>query len=79
MRPRSRTAGPARGEKALRDEPGGALSKERCAQRAVTLLRQAVAKEWKHAEFMKTDDDLKALRRRDDFKKLLAELEKKAP
>jgi hypothetical protein len=39
------------------------------------LLRQAVAKGWKNAEHMKQDDDLKALREREDFKKLMAELE----
>jgi tetratricopeptide (TPR) repeat protein len=60
---------------ARRDEPGGSLSKDKCAQRAVVLLGQAVAKGYKDAEHMKNDDDLKALRGRDDFKKLLAELE----
>jgi tetratricopeptide (TPR) repeat protein len=59
------------------DEAGDSLSKEECAQRAVSLLRQAVAKGYKDAEHMKSDHDLKALRERDDFKKLLAELETK--
>jgi tetratricopeptide (TPR) repeat protein len=59
------------------DEAGGSLSKEKCARRAVALLRQAVAKGFKDADHMKNDDDLKALRGRDDFKKLLAELETK--
>jgi serine/threonine-protein kinase len=58
-----------------RNEPGGSLSKEECAKRAVALLQQAVAKGYKDAEQMKKDDDLKALRERDDFKKLVAELE----
>jgi serine/threonine-protein kinase len=58
-----------------RDEPGGSLSKEECAMRAVALLQQAVAKGWKNAAHMKKDDDLKALRERPDFKKLVAELE----
>src|SRR5262249_3203247 len=60
---------------ARRDDPGGSLSKESCAKRAIALLQQAVAKGWKDAGHMKKDDDLKALRDRDDFKKLLAELE----
>ena len=36
---------------------------------------KAVSKGFDDAEHMKQDDDLKALRGRDDFKKLLAELE----
>jgi hypothetical protein len=55
------------------------LSKEDCARRAVTLLQQAVAHGYKDAEHMKHDDDLKALRSRDDFKKLLADLEAERP
>jgi serine/threonine protein kinase/tetratricopeptide (TPR) repeat protein len=63
-----------------RDEAGGALSREQCARRAVALLRQIVARGWNDPEHrMKKSDDLNALRRRDDFKKLLAELEKKSP
>jgi tetratricopeptide (TPR) repeat protein len=53
-----------------------ATSKEKCAGRAIELLRQAIAKGWKKPALMKKDDDLKAVRGRDDFKKLLAELEK---
>jgi len=49
-----------------------------CAKRAIALLRQAVAKGYQDAEHMKNDHDLKALRERDDFKKLVAELEAKA-
>jgi serine/threonine-protein kinase len=48
------------------------------ADRAVALLRRAVAKGWKDAAHMKKDTDLDPLRSRDDFKKLLAELEAKA-
>jgi serine/threonine protein kinase/tetratricopeptide (TPR) repeat protein len=59
------------------DESAGSLSKEECAQHAVALLRQAVAKSYKNAEQMKKDDDLKALRQREDFQDLLAELEAK--
>jgi tetratricopeptide (TPR) repeat protein len=56
------------------DETGGWLSKEECANRAVALLRQAVAKGFNDAEHMKKDDDLNALREREDFRKLLDEL-----
>jgi hypothetical protein len=38
-------------------------------------LSQAVARGYKDAVQMKKDDELKALRERDDFKNLLAELE----
>jgi tetratricopeptide (TPR) repeat protein len=61
-----------------REEPGGSLSKEECANRAIRLLQQAVAKGWKDAEHMKKDNDLKALRERDDFKNLVGDLEKAA-
>src|SRR5262249_36860683 len=61
------------------DETGGSPSKEACAQRAVALLRQAVAKDGKLAKDLKTHSDLRSLRQRDDFKKLLAELDSKAP
>jgi tetratricopeptide (TPR) repeat protein len=59
-------------------EKDAELSKEECATRAVGYLQQAIAKGWKHAEQMKKDEDLKALRERDDFKKLLADLEQKS-
>jgi serine/threonine-protein kinase len=62
-----------------RDEPGGSLSKEECVKRAIALLQQAIAKGYKDAEHMKKDDDLKALRERDDFKKLVAALEAAKP
>jgi serine/threonine protein kinase/tetratricopeptide (TPR) repeat protein len=58
-----------------KDEPSGSLSKEDCAKRAIALLQQAVAKGYKDVDHMKKDDDLKALRELDDFKKLVAELE----
>jgi tetratricopeptide (TPR) repeat protein len=54
----------------------GSSAKEDRARRAVALLRQAVAKGYKDAEHMKKDDDLKTLRQRDDFKELLAEMDK---
>jgi hypothetical protein len=62
-----------------RKETDGELSKENCARRAIALLRQAVARGYRDAKHMKADDDLGALRERDDFKKLLAEAEKEAP
>jgi hypothetical protein len=49
--------------------------KEKHAARAVELLRKAVEKGYKDAAHMKKDADLDALRQRDDFKKLLADLE----
>jgi hypothetical protein len=50
---------------------------ERYAARAVTLLRDAVAKGFKDATHMKRDENLDSLRKRDDFQKLLTELEKR--
>jgi hypothetical protein len=47
------------------------------AVRAVDLLREAVARGWKNAAHMKKDPDLAPLRKRDDFQKLLADLETK--
>jgi tetratricopeptide (TPR) repeat protein len=46
------------------------------AERAVALLRQAVAKGYRNVNGMKNDDDLKPLRPRDDFQKLLREMQK---
>jgi tetratricopeptide (TPR) repeat protein len=59
--------------------PGADASRlaEEYAARAVELLRQAVAKGFKDIEHMKKDTDLDALREREDFKKLLAEMEAK--
>lgn len=45
------------------------------ADRAMALLRQAVAQGYRDAEHLKGDTDLAALRGRDDFRKLLAEME----
>jgi tetratricopeptide (TPR) repeat protein len=59
--------------------PLSQATREKYAQRAVALLQQAVAKGWKNIEHMKKDDDLKSLRDREDFKKLLGELEKNSP
>jgi hypothetical protein len=52
-----------------------AKRREQYADRAVALLRQAVAAGWKDAAHMKKDQDLAPLRDREDFQKLLAELE----
>jgi hypothetical protein len=49
------------------------------ADRAVALLRQAVAKGYKDVAHLKKDADLDGLRRRPDFQQLLADLEAKAP
>jgi serine/threonine protein kinase/tetratricopeptide (TPR) repeat protein len=63
-----------------RQQPtGSTLSKAACGARAMALLQQAIAKGYADAEQIKKDDDLKALRQRDDFRKLVAELERKSP
>jgi hypothetical protein len=43
----------------------------------VKLLREAVSKGFKNVVHMKKDPDLDPLRQREDFKKLVAELEGK--
>jgi serine/threonine protein kinase/tetratricopeptide (TPR) repeat protein len=48
------------------------------ADRALTLLRQAVALGYKDAAHLKKDPDLMPLRAREEYQKLLAELEGKA-
>jgi hypothetical protein len=48
------------------------------ADRAVALLRQAVAKGYKDVAKVEKEQDLDALRSRDDFKKLLADLKNSA-
>jgi hypothetical protein len=50
---------------------------DKLADDAMELLRQAIAKGHKDIEHLKKDDDLKALREREDYKKLLNELEEK--
>jgi serine/threonine protein kinase len=47
---------------------------EQYAAHAVALLRQAVAKGYKDIEHLKKNDDLKWLRQREDFQKLVKEL-----
>ena len=53
--------------------------KQAHADRAMELLHQAVKAGYKDAAHMKKDTDLDALRDREDFKNLIAELEAKAP
>ena len=48
------------------------------ADRAMELLAKAVGAGYKDAAHMKTDTDLDALRGREDFRKLMAQLEAKA-
>jgi len=48
------------------------------ADLAMAWLRKAVTAGYKDAEHMKQDKDLDALREREDFKKLFAELEAKS-
>ena len=50
---------------------------ERYARRAIALLRQAVAAGYQDAAHMKKDPDLDSLRGRDDFEKLLKEMDAK--
>jgi serine/threonine protein kinase len=61
----------------LRGADAAPLAKK-CAEEAMALLKQAVAKGYKDAAHMKQDIDLDALRDREDFKKLVTELEAKA-
>jgi hypothetical protein len=49
--------------------------KARHAERAMDLLRRAVAMGYRHPAVMRADNDLDALRDRDDFRKLIADLE----
>jgi len=52
-------------------------NKEAAAARAVETLRKAMAKGYSNLQQLKTDEDLERLRGREDFKKMLAEMEKK--
>jgi hypothetical protein len=49
---------------------------ERYGARAVDLLRQAIAKGFRNVQQINKDSDLDAVRRREDFKQLIAELTK---
>jgi serine/threonine protein kinase/tetratricopeptide (TPR) repeat protein len=52
--------------------------KARYADRAMDFLRQAVAKGWRHPSLIKKDRDFEPVRAREDFQKLLADLEAKS-
>jgi serine/threonine protein kinase len=60
----------------IKSPEAGRLAKED-AEKAMAWLCKAVAAGYNDAAFMKNDTDLDFLRNREDFKKLLAELEKK--
>jgi serine/threonine protein kinase/tetratricopeptide (TPR) repeat protein len=60
-------------------EPERRWKAEHYSARAVGLLRDAAAKGYKDVAHMKQDTDLEPLRDREDFKKLLHELEAQAP
>jgi hypothetical protein len=51
--------------------------RQRLGDEAMKALRQAADAGWRNVEQWKKDEDLDALRGRDDFQKLLAELEAK--
>jgi tetratricopeptide (TPR) repeat protein len=53
--------------------------KQEHGDRAMELLRRAVSAGWNDVKLTRQDADLDPLRARDDFKKLLADLEKKYP
>ncbi len=62
-----------------KDSAGGPEAAEARARRAVELLRQAMAAGYKDLLWLVEDNDLDAVRDREDFRKLLADLEAKAP
>jgi tetratricopeptide (TPR) repeat protein len=52
--------------------------KARYADRAMEFLQRAVAEGWQNPQALKKDHDMKPLRAREDFRKLLADLEAKS-
>ena len=64
---------------ALLSTSGDRAAREKAAGRAVELLRQAVAKGFNNVALVKQLQGLSFLRDRDDFEKLLADLEKANP
>jgi serine/threonine-protein kinase len=50
---------------------------ERLANRALEFLRQAIAKGYENLAVLKTDKDLDSLRSRQDFNKLVHDVEQK--
>jgi eukaryotic-like serine/threonine-protein kinase len=65
------------------NEPATKEERDKQAQffgdEAMKMLSEAVAKGWNDTSHMKQDTDLDPLREREDFKELLAELEKPSP
>jgi tetratricopeptide (TPR) repeat protein len=61
------------------DGPKRQAEAEFYADASMAMLRDAVAKGYKDIEHLKKDDDLKPLRNREDYKKLLKELETGKP
>jgi serine/threonine protein kinase/tetratricopeptide (TPR) repeat protein len=61
--------------RAAEESPAGGEKADAEADRAMAWLKQAVAGGYRHAALIKQDKDLDALRDREDFRKLLAELE----
>jgi hypothetical protein len=57
--------------------PNAARLADADADKAMELLQKAVKAGWNDAAHMKKHDDLKLLREREDFKKLLSDLETK--
>jgi hypothetical protein len=55
-----------------------AATRTKYGETAIYLVRQAIAKGYKDRERMKKDPDLASIRGREDFQKLLAELDKAA-
>ncbi len=72
-----RAAQQARGLHAQLSEPQRKHLAQTYADRALATLRQAVQNGYKDLANLKKDKDLDSLRSREDFKKLLAELELK--
>ena len=54
-------------------------NKQQYADRAMDMLQQAVKAGYKDVAHMATDSDLDPIRGRDDFKKLIAKLQKEVP
>jgi serine/threonine-protein kinase len=52
--------------------------KAQYADRALNFLRQAVAEGYQESSWLKGDPDLASLRSREDFQKLVRELERKS-
>ena len=58
---------------------GDAPNKEAHAKRAIELLRESANAGFLNVDHFKRDSDLDSLRNREDFKKLIADLEAKTP